>query len=96
MEKMTKRYEIVVSNAWEISQALLDMEGGKYILAMFSELVQGLLGEGNISGAVSVMRKLHTATDIPFEPCTPGEGDAAVWLELFSAALGDALEESFF
>lgn len=96
MEKMAKQYEIVVSNAWEISQTLLDMEGGRYVLAMFIELVQELLGEGNIPGAVTVMRKLHEAAEVPFEQCTPDGGDASVWLELFSAALGDALEESFF
>ena len=40
MESTAKQYETAVNNAAEISQVLLDMEGGKYVLAMFSELVQ--------------------------------------------------------
>ena len=54
MELTAKQYEIAVNNAAEISQVLLDMEGGKYVLAMFSELVQELLKERNISGATLV------------------------------------------
>lgn len=96
MEKMTKQYEIAVSNAWEISQALLDMKGGRYVLAMFIELVQELLGEGNIPGAVSAIRKLHEAAEVPFEQSALAEDDSAVWISLFFDALRDTLEASVF
>ncbi len=43
------------------------MEGDKYVLTMFSELLQELLGEGNISGVASVVRKLHEAAEMPSE-----------------------------
>lgn len=46
------------------------MEGGKYILALFSELVQELLDEGNVSGAASVTRKLYEAAEVPIEQDT--------------------------
>ena len=64
MELTVKQYETTVNNAAEISQVLLDMEGGKYVLALFSELVQELLNEGNTSGATSVVRKLYEAAEI--------------------------------
>lgn len=98
MEKVVKQYEQIVSRAWEISQVLLDIEGGRYVLAMFSELIQELLGEGNIAGAVAVMRKLHEAAEVPFEPCTLDEGEdededeGAAWTSLFLDALGDIPE----
>ena len=96
MEKVIKQYEQVVGSALEISQTLLDMEGGRYILAAFSELIQGLLDEGNISGAVSVMRKLHEAVEVPIERDMRGENNVAAWVTLFAGALGDAFEESVF
>ena len=80
MELTAKQYEIAVNNAAEISQVLLDMEGGKYVLAMFSELVQELLKEGNISGAALVARKLH----------------GAAWIVPFSETLDGILEERIF
>lgn len=66
MELPAKQYETAVNNVAEISQVLLDMEGGKYVLALFSELMQELLDEGNISGATSVVRKLYGAAEVPF------------------------------
>ena len=66
MESTAKQYETAANNAAEISQVLLDMEGGKYVLALFSELLQELLDEGNISGATSVVRKLYGAAEVPF------------------------------
>ena len=90
--EVVKQYEQIVSSAWEISQALLDMEGGRYVLAMFSELIQDLLGEGNISGAVSVVRKLHEAVEVPFEQCAPDEDENAAWTSLFFDALRDTFE----
>lgn len=94
METTARQYETAVNNATEISQALMDMAGGKYILAMFSELVQELLDEGNISGASSVVRKLHEATEVPIGWVTLGESNAAVWVTLFAETLNDILEES--
>lgn len=96
MELTAKQYETAVSNAAEISQVLLDMEGGKYVLALFSELVQELLDEGNIPGATSVVRKLYEAAEIPIKEDILSESDATAWVTLFATALGDALEEGIF
>ena len=93
METTAKRYEMAISNASEISQVFLDMEGGNYILVMFSELVQELLDEGNASGAALVMRKVYEAASIPFEQSLLERGNSAAWLSLFVDALGDTLEE---
>lgn len=96
MESTTRQYETAVNNAAEISQVLLDMEGGKYVLALFSELVQELLDEGNIPGATSVVRKLYEAAEIPIKEDILSESDATAWVTLFAIALGDALEEGIF
>ena len=96
MELTAKQYEIAVNNAAEISQVLLDMEGGKYILALFSELVQELLEKGNISGAVSVVRKLHGVAEVPFELEALDESNAAAWIVSFSEILGGILEDGIF
>ena len=96
METTARWYETAVNNAAEISQVLLDMEGGKYVLAMFSELVQELLDEENISGASSVVRKLHEATEVPIERVTLGESNAVAWVMEFTETLNDVLEESIF
>ena len=96
MELTAKQYEIAVNNAAEISQVLLDMEGGKYVLAMFSELVQELLKEGNISGAASVTRKLHRAAEVPFELDALDKSNTAAWIVPFSETLGGILEERIF
>ena len=92
MELAAKLYEIAVNNAAEISQVLLDMEGGKYVLAMFSELVQELLKEGNISGAALVARKLHEAAEVPFELDALDESNTVAWIDLFSETLSGVLE----
>lgn len=96
MESTTRQYETAVNNAAEISQVLLDMEGGKYVLALFSELLQELLDEGNISGATSVVRKLYEAVEIPIKQDVLSESNATAWVTLFATALGDALEEGIF
>lgn len=96
METTARWYETAVNNAAEISQVLIDMEGGKYILAMFSELVQELLDEGNISGASSVVRKLHEAAEVPIKWVPLGGSNAAVWITAFAETLNDILEEGIF
>ena len=96
MESTTRQYETAVNNAAEISQVLLDMEGGKYVLALFSELVQELLDEGNTSGATSVVRKLYEAVEIPIKQDVLSESNATAWVTLFATALGNSLEESIF
>lgn len=94
METTAKQYETAVNIAAEISQVLLDMEGGKYALEMFSELLQELLDERNISGAASVVRKLHEAAEISFEQSALDGSNSATWIFLFSGTLGDTLEEA--
>ena len=73
---------------------LLDIEGGKYILAMRSELLQELLDEENISGAASVVRKLYEAAEIPSEKSVLDGGNNAAWFSLFSGALKDTIEDA--
>ena len=92
METTAKQYEVAVNNASEISQVILDMEGGRYVLAMFNEMVQELLKEGNISGAASVARKLHGAAEVPFELDALDESNTAAWIVPFSEILGKILE----
>lgn len=94
METTEKQYEMVVSNASEISQVLLDMEGGNYILALLDELVQELLDEGNTSGAASVVRKIYEAAEIPFEQSSLDGDSNAAWISLFSDALRDTFEDA--
>lgn len=94
MEITAKQYKTAVNNAAEISQVRLDMEGGKYALTMFSELLQELLDEGNISGAASVVRKLHEAAEIPSEERALNGGSNVAWFPLFSGVLGDTLEDA--
>ena len=55
MENVTKKYEVAVNSAAEI---ILDMEGGRFVLSMLSELLIDLLGEGNLAGAMTVLQKL--------------------------------------
>ena len=94
MESTAKQYETATNNAAEISQVLLDMEGGKYVLTMFSELLQELLDEGNIPGAASVVYKLYEAVEVASEESAlDGDSDAA-WFSLFSGVLEDALENT--
>ena len=66
------------------------------VLALFSELVQELLDEGNTSGATSVVRKLYEAVEIPIKQYVLSESNATAWVTLFATALGDALEEGIF
>jgi len=94
METMVKQYEIAVNNAVEISQAILDMEGGRYILVMLNELLQDLLYEENLSGTASVVRKLHEAADVPLGQSELDEGSIA-WIICFVGVLTDILEEQF-
>lgn len=96
MELTAKQYETAVNNAAEILQVLLDMEGGKYVLSIFSELLQELLGEGNVSGATSVVRKLHEAAEVPFELDALDESNTTAWIVLFSEILREILEEVIF
>ena len=94
METTAKRYEMVVSNSSEISQVLLDMEGGNYILALLGELVQELLDEGNTSGAALVVRKIYEAAEVTFEQSSLDGDSNAAWISLFSDALRDTLEDA--
>ena len=94
MESTTRQYETAVNNAAEISQVLLDMEGGKYVLALLGELVQELLDEGNTSGAALVVRKIYEAAEVTFEQSSLDGDSNAAWISLFSDALRDTLEDA--
>ena len=94
MGTTVKQYEMVISNVSEISQVLLDMEGGNYILALLGELVQELLDEGDTSGAASVVRKIYEAAEVTFEQSSLDGDSNAAWISLFSDALRDTLEDA--
>lgn len=96
METTAKQYEIVVSNTAEITQVLLDMEGGRYTLAILSELLQILLDKGNASGAELVVRKLHEVSEVSFEQVLSDGADIESWISLFSEALSGILEKNIF
>ncbi|MCI8658597.1 MAG: hypothetical protein HFF72_14470 [Oscillospiraceae bacterium] len=64
------------------------------VLAMFSELVQELLDEGNTSGAASVVRKIYEAAEVTFEQSSLDGDSNAAWISLFSDALRDTLEDA--
>lgn len=94
MGTTVKQYEMVISIVSEISQVLLDMGGGNYIMALLSELVQELLDEGNTSGATSVVRKIYEAAEVTFEQSSLDGDSNAAWISLFSDALRDTLEDA--
>ena len=96
MENVTKKYEAAVNSAAEISQVILDMEGGRFVLSMFSELLIALLGEGNLAGAMTALQKLCEVSEVPFVELELVEDDPAVWTTLFADALIDVIEESIF
>ena len=96
MENITKKYEAAVNCAAEISQVILDMEGGRFVLSMFSELLMNLLGEGNLAGAMTVLQKLCEVSEVPFVELELEEDDPSVWTTLFADALIDVIEESIF
>lgn len=96
MENVTKKYEVAVNSAAEISQVILDMEGGRFVLSMLSELLIDLLGEGNLAGAMTVLQKLCEVSVVPFAELELEEDDPAVWITLFTDTLVDVLEESIF
>lgn len=96
MELTAKQYEIAVNNAAEISQVMLDIECGNYVLTMFVEVLQELLENRNISGATLVLRKLHEAAEVPFEQAILDESNIATWVTLFFETLRDIWEESVF
>lgn len=96
MELTSKQYETAVNNVAEISQVLLDMEGGKYVLAMFSELVQELLNERNLSGAALAVQKLYEAAEVPIARGSLDKNNAEAWITLFAEVLNDILEKSIF
>ena len=96
MENVTKKYEVAVNSAAEISQVILDMEGGRFVLSMLSELLIDLLGEGNLAGAMTMLQKLCEVSEVPFAELELEEDDPAVWITLFTDTLIDVLEESIF
>lgn len=57
-------------------------------------MLQELLGEGNISGVASVVRKLHEAAEMPSEESALDGVSNIVWFSLFSDVLGDTLEDA--
>lgn len=96
MENVTKKYEAAVNSAAKISQVILDMEGGRFVLSMLGELLMDLLDEGNLAGAMTVLQKLCEVSEVPFAELELDVDDPAVWTTLLVNALIDVLEESIF
>lgn len=90
MEKI-KQYELTVCRAADISEVFLDMEGGRYALALLNELLQEMLAAGNIPGAVAIAEKLHESADIPFDIYEERAG-ILEWISILSESIDDLLE----
>ena len=95
MSNFLTPYEAVLSSAVEAANAYLDLEGGPFILALISELLQELAAAGNHKGAVLVVQQVCGAVDVecPWadqDEC--GEETAEVWPVLFAEILAEQVE----
>lgn len=90
MSNFLTQYEAVLNCAVEAADAYLDMEGGEFLLAWTSELIQGLVAEGNFVGAILTAQRVCEAVGVEC-PWTSrekrGEETAEVWPALFSEVL---------
>lgn len=95
MSNFLAQYEAVLNCAVEAANAYLDMEGGSFILALTSELIQGLVEAGDHEGAILVIRQVCEAANVECdwvrqEEC--GKDDTRIWPSLFSEILTEHLE----
>lgn len=95
MSNFLTQYEAVLNCAVEAANVYLDMEGGSFILALTSELIQGLVEAGDHEGAILVIRQVCEAASVEcdwarHEEC--GEDDTRIWPSLFSEILTEHLE----
>ncbi len=88
-----KCYEAVVNAAAEAVNTLLDLEGGRFVVVIVAEMIQELLSEDNVGGAMIILRKLFEVADVTMpEWATLDDSQNSQWLELWADVLVDALE----
>ena len=90
MSNFLTQYEAVLSSAVETANAYLDMEGGEFLLAWPSELIQGLVAEGDFVGAILTAQRMCEAVGVECHWASQEErgGEATeVWAALFAEVL---------
>ena len=90
MENYSGQHEALVSNATEVAEACLDMEGGAFFLAWVGELIQKLLVKGYRQSALLTAQKLCKAVGV--DSAWPGYDilelmEKQTWLNLFAVVL---------
>lgn len=90
MSNFLTQYEAVLNSAVEAANAYLDLEGGPFILALASELLQSLVAADNHESAFWVVQRVCEAIDVEYpwtdqEEC--GEETVEVWSVLFAEVL---------
>lgn len=89
------QYEAVLNSAVESANTYLDMEGGAFILALTSELVQSLTDAGNHEGAILVIQRVCETIDVDCrwtKQKKQRDETAEVWSALFAETLAEHLE----
>jgi len=83
---ISTRYQAVLDSAADVASALLDMEGGRFILAVIREVLQNLLDDENFSGASILIHALCESTFVPFDfdPFPPADIALRVWSDTLS------------
>ena len=95
MSNFLTPYEAVLNSAVEAANAYLDVDGGPFILALVSELLQELAAAGNHEGAVLVVQQVCDTVDVecPWADQDVCEEETAeVWPVLFAEILAEQLE----
>ena len=83
----SKSYEAVVRDATAIADLFLDIENGRWMLAILCSFLQLLLDEGELNAAVLLHEELFGIVDTPYEEC-----DEESLIELLYAFI-EVLEE---
>ena len=78
----------MVSDAVAIADVFFDLTGGKWILALFCEILEELLTTDNISGAATAIQKLYEVAEQPLSWVDQMDAEHSV---LFANILKDIL-----
>lgn len=92
MSNFLTQYEAVLSTAADAANAYLDMDGGEFLLAWTGELIQGLVAEGDLAGAILTAQRMCEAVGVECHWASRedrGEETAEVWPTLFAEVLID-------
>lgn len=88
MGKNEFRYREIYSLAAEVSACILDMDGGRFLLAVMVELMQDFLDSGDIFAAEVVAAELCSISETLYESATDlNEEEKSAWLIQFSEML---------